>query len=240
MRSPRAWARPGRARATAADGFGEELTRRPSFRRSARYACVVAGARATGACGENDGQHTRPHSPMRWSRYITNSPVRGAIAAAAATLAALPAAPASGATKADPVRTTIDRALTAGRIDAEQHAGYVASYSGARRTLKGLSGQRKAELGYVLDTLRSFARQKRLTARLRPHVPDPGPQPGVVGEGRTAGIRSTADVRRKPGDLPVLPREGASDPSAGQLRPPERLLAGAQELGPALAWHRTS
>jgi hypothetical protein len=105
---------------------------------------------------------------MRWSRHITNSPVRGAIAAAAATLAALPAAPASGATKADPVRTTIDRALTAGRIDAEQHAGYVASYSGARRTLRGLSGQRRAELDYVLDTLRSLARQKRLTARLRP------------------------------------------------------------------------
>jgi hypothetical protein len=108
---------------------------------------------------------------MRWSRHITNSPVRGAIAAAAATLAtlaAMPAAPASGATKPDLVRTTIDRALTAGRIDAEQHAAYVASYSAARRTRSGLSGQRRAELSYVLDTLRSFARQKRLTARLRP------------------------------------------------------------------------
>jgi len=108
---------------------------------------------------------------MRWSGHITNSPLRGNIAAAAATLAAgmaLPATPASAARKADPVRTTIDRALTAGRIDAEQRAGYVASYSGARRTLRGLSGQRRAELGYVLGTLRSFARQKRLTARLRP------------------------------------------------------------------------
>jgi hypothetical protein len=108
---------------------------------------------------------------MRRSRHITNSPVRGAIAAAAATLAtlaAMPAAPASVASKADPVRTTIDRALAAGRIDAEQHGDYVASYSGARRTLRGLSGQRRAELDYVLDTLRSLARQKRLTARLRP------------------------------------------------------------------------
>ena len=78
------------------------------------------------------------------------------------------APPASAARKPDPVRTTIDRALAAGKIDAEQRAAYVESYSAARRTLAGLSGQRRAELGYVLGTLRSFARQKRLTARLRP------------------------------------------------------------------------
>jgi hypothetical protein len=106
---------------------------------------------------------------MRWSGHITKSPFRGAIAAVAATLAAtMLASPASGARKPDPVRTTIDRALTAGRIDAEQRAAYLASYSKARRTLAGLSGQRKAELGYVLDTVRSLARQKRLTSRLRP------------------------------------------------------------------------
>jgi hypothetical protein len=112
---------------------------------------------------------------MRWSGHITNRPFRGAIATAAASLAAfawvcaaMPASPASGARKADPVRTTIDRALAAGKIDAEERARYVESYSAARRTLGRLSGQRRAELGYVLGTLRSFARQRRLTARLRP------------------------------------------------------------------------
>ncbi len=78
------------------------------------------------------------------------------------------APPASAARKADPVRTTIDRAHAAGRIDEEERAGYLESYSATRRTLSRLSGQRRAELDYVLDTLRSFARQKRLTSRLRP------------------------------------------------------------------------
>ena len=110
---------------------------------------------------------------MRWSGHIHDGPFRGAIArgrgdSRCLACAAMPAAPASGARKPDPVRTTIDRALAAGRIDAEQRAAYVASYSAARRTLSGLSGQRRAELGYVLGTLRSLARQKRLTARLRP------------------------------------------------------------------------
>jgi hypothetical protein len=66
------------------------------------------------------------------------------------------------------VITTIDRALARGAIDAEQRAEHLESYSAARRTLRALSGQRRAELGYVLGTLRSFARQKRLTSRLVP------------------------------------------------------------------------
>ena len=110
---------------------------------------------------------------MRWSGHIRHSPFRGAVAAArglrlAACAAALPARPA-GARKPDPVtHDDRPRAWRAGRIDAEQRAAYLASYSAARRTLRALSGQRRAELGYVLDTLRSLARQKRLTARLRP------------------------------------------------------------------------
>jgi D-glucuronyl C5-epimerase-like protein len=68
----------------------------------------------------------------------------------------------------DPVKTTIDSALARGAIDPQQRSEYLASYSAARRTLATLSGQRRTELGYVLGTLRSFARQKRLTARLRP------------------------------------------------------------------------
>jgi hypothetical protein len=108
---------------------------------------------------------------MRWSRHIPHGPRRGlalsVTAALVACAATLPAG-AAAARKADPVKTTIDRALARGAIDAQQHAGYLRSYSRARSTLRALSGQRRAELDYVLDTLRAFARQKRLTARLRP------------------------------------------------------------------------
>ena len=217
-----------------------------SFRRSAVDACELAGARATGACGENEGQHTEPNSPMRWSGHITKSRFRGAIPAVAATLAALRMyarrclRPRPGAArKPDPVRTTIDRALAAGRIDAEQRAAYVASYSAARRTLR-------ATVGTAAGRARLRPRHGAIAcAPEAPHrapaadVPDPRPQPGVVGEGGTAGLGSAADLRREPRDLPVLPRQGAAAPSAGQLRQAERLLAGAQERRSALPCLRT-
>ena len=108
---------------------------------------------------------------MRWSGNTRHRPFRGLPTAATAALAAcavaLPAT-AGAARKPDPVKTTLDRAMAGGAIDAAQRSAYLKSYSAARNTLRALSGQRRAELGYVLDTLRSFARQKRLTARLRP------------------------------------------------------------------------
>lgn len=108
---------------------------------------------------------------MRCSEHIRSGPRLGLLVALVAALAAAATAPppaAAAARKADPVKTTIVRAAANGAIDAQQRADYLESYSAARRTLRGLSGQRRAELGYVLDTLRSLARQKRLTARLRP------------------------------------------------------------------------
>jgi hypothetical protein len=108
---------------------------------------------------------------MRWSGHIRRIPLRDAIFALTAALvlsaAALPA-PAPGARKPDPVITTIERAAARGAIDPEQRAGYLSSYAAARRTFSVLSGQRRAELGSVLGTVRTLARQKRLTARLRP------------------------------------------------------------------------
>jgi hypothetical protein len=86
-----------------------------------------------------------------------------------ALVACLAGPPASvAARKADPVKTTIDRAAARGAIDAGQRTEYLRTYSAARRTLRSLSGQRRAELASVLDLVRSLARQKRLTARLRP------------------------------------------------------------------------
>ena len=66
------------------------------------------------------------------------------------------------------MRTTITRAFTAGTIDAEQQSAYLATYSAALKTRRALSGQRRAELTYVIDTIRRFAKQRRLTARLAP------------------------------------------------------------------------
>ena len=68
----------------------------------------------------------------------------------------------------DPVRTTIERAAQRGTIDAERESAYLATYSAALKTRKSLFGQRRAELTYVIDTVRRFAKQRRLTARLAP------------------------------------------------------------------------
>jgi hypothetical protein len=107
---------------------------------------------------------------MRWSGYNSHNLPRAVLFAIVASLAVpalLPGA-AAGARKPDPVIATIDRALARGAIDADDRTGFLASYTAARRTLSRLSGQRRVELSYVLGTLRAFARQKRLAARLRP------------------------------------------------------------------------
>jgi hypothetical protein len=68
----------------------------------------------------------------------------------------------------DPVRRTIARAFELGTIDADQQSSYRSTYSAALATKRSLSGTRRAELTYVIDTVRRFARQRRLTARLAP------------------------------------------------------------------------
>jgi hypothetical protein len=69
---------------------------------------------------------------------------------------------------ADPVRQTVQRAFAAKAIDATTRDGYLRSWSSALGTYRGLSGQRRLELGYVIGTLRSFAVKKRLSGRLAP------------------------------------------------------------------------
>jgi hypothetical protein len=85
---------------------------------------------------------------------------------AACAVACCSTAPAAAAK--DPVRTTITRAFERGTIDAERRSEYLATYSAALSTRRALSGTRRAELTYVIDTVRRFARQRRLTARLAP------------------------------------------------------------------------
>ena len=90
-----------------------------------------------------------------------------AAALAACALAAGATAVPAGAAP-DPVRATITRAFERGTIDEDQRSSYLSTYSAALRTRKFLSGGRRAELTYVIDTVRRFARQRRLTARLAP------------------------------------------------------------------------
>ena len=128
-------------------------------------------------------------------------------------------ATAAGARKPDPVITTIDRALAgAERSTREQRADYLESYAAARRTLRALSGQRRAELGYVLGTLRSLARQKRLTARLRPMflILDRNREWWAKAGPPGSGARLTFGGSRV--IFQYFPGQGPPVPPAGQLR----------------------
>lgn len=66
----------------------------------------------------------------------------------------------------DEVKATVKRAFKAGEIEADARNRYLDSWSKALGTYRGLRGQRRTELGYVIGTLRSLAAKKRLDARL--------------------------------------------------------------------------
>src|SRR6059058_3824886 len=79
--------------------------------------------------------------------------------------AATPVALAAGG---DQVKATVRRAFAAGAIDAATRDRYLGDWSSALRTYRGLRGQRRVELGYVIGTLGRLAASKRLAARLAP------------------------------------------------------------------------
>ncbi len=94
-------------------------------------------------------------------------PFRALAAVALSILAACIVAAPAGA-KPDPVRKTIERAFANGSIDDQQRSDYLSTYSEALRTRRALSGARRAELSYVIDTMRRLAQGRRLAARLAP------------------------------------------------------------------------
>jgi hypothetical protein len=77
-------------------------------------------------------------------------------------------APVAVAARRDEVKATVRRAFEAGAIDAAARDQYLDSWSNARSTYRALRGQRRAELGYVIETLRRLAAKKRLGGRLAP------------------------------------------------------------------------
>ena len=78
----------------------------------------------------------------------------------------------------------------------------------------GFRGQRRAELGYVIGVVRRLAQGKQPRRAAGAALPDPRPQPRVVGEGGAAGSGRAPALRRQPRDLPVLPGQGPAAPSA--------------------------
>jgi hypothetical protein len=71
--------------------------------------------------------------------------------------------------RTDEVRAAIKRAVRLGAVDSADGNHYLRSYRESLYALRRLSGQRRVELGSVLQTLRGIAHSKRLTAdRLRP------------------------------------------------------------------------
>ena len=151
---------------------------------------------------------------MRWSGHNRHRAFRGPPLVALAALAGrvrVRAARAPAA-RASPTRsrTTIDRAPSrAGAIDAEQRSAYLVLLRRAPHAQGASPGQRRAELGYVLDTMRAFARQKRLTARLRPMFLILDRNRDWWAKAGPPGSGARLHVRRQPRDLPVLPRARA-------------------------------
>src|SRR3954452_6075283 len=81
---------------------------------------------------------------------------------------AMAASPAGESKKRpDPVRSTILKVARNGGIDAAERDGYLRSWSRALSTERRLSGQRRAELGYVIGVVRRLAKAKKLGARLK-------------------------------------------------------------------------
>ncbi len=86
--------------------------------------------------------------------------------------AGVPAAPVARLTaraaRRDLVKRTVDRAFAVHAIDEPTRSRYLSFWTAARRTLRSLRGQRRAELGSVVGTLQRLAAGNRLTARLEP------------------------------------------------------------------------
>ena len=83
------------------------------------------------------------------------------------TAAVAAAPPAQSKKRADPVRSTILKVARNGGIDEQERAGYLRSWSRGLAAYNHLSGQRRAELGYVIGVVRRLAKASKLGARLK-------------------------------------------------------------------------
>ena len=138
------------------------------------------------------------------------------------------------------MRTTIARAFERGTIDAEQRSSYLATYSAALRdAASSLSGRAARRADYVIDTVRRFARQRRLTARLAPMFlilqrnRDWWAKAGPPGSGARLQLGGSRVI------FQYFPGQGPAAAPAGELRQAQRLLAWDAATGICARWPTT-
>jgi len=85
-----------------------------------------------------------------------------------AAVASFTIAPAEAKRRPDPVKRAISRVFLAGQIQAADRDSYLDTYRAAIRLRPKLGFTRARELGYVIDTLRTIARRKQLSASRMP------------------------------------------------------------------------
>ena len=200
-RPARAPARRGRARAAGGDGFGGELARR-TFLSTAAASRLRACSRACDRRlrGKRGSTYKTPCSRCAGLRHITQQPLRGAHRRRRRGSRRMRCRAARGRRGRTQARSRVAPRSTArwraARSMRSSVPGYLASYSaraahaqGAVGTAAGRARLRARHIALV----RAPEAPHRAAAA---HVPDPGPQPRVVGEGGAAGLRRATDVRR--------------------------------------------
>jgi hypothetical protein len=81
-----------------------------------------------------------------------------------------PAPPPVRGARGPSVKRALATARKDGAISSDDYARYRDDYSAARKTLGGLSGTRRTELGAIIDTLEAIAGRKQLTASRMPSL----------------------------------------------------------------------
>jgi D-glucuronyl C5-epimerase C-terminus len=106
----------------------------------------------------------RPHREQAPAARLSDSKAAGLAARATGPVRAARATRTARKRKRDAVRRAVERAHLAGQISSEDRYRYLKGYQDAKRLLATLSGTRRRELAYVVETLDRIARAGRLKA----------------------------------------------------------------------------
>jgi hypothetical protein len=109
-------------------------------------------------------QIARPHREQAPAARLADSKAAGFAASATRAVRARGAVRGARKRKRDAVRRAVERAHLAGQISSDDRYRYLKGYGDAKRLLATLSGQRRRELAYVVETLDRIARAGRLKA----------------------------------------------------------------------------
>jgi D-glucuronyl C5-epimerase-like protein len=112
----------------------------------------------------------RPYQEQALATRLAHPGAAAALAGAAGASRSASAARAARARRLDAVRRAVERAHLAGQISSDDRYRYLTGYRDAQRLVARLSGQRRKELAYVVDTLERIARAGRLKAGRMPAI----------------------------------------------------------------------